>query len=463
MTSPKLANDPSTHPNTAKPSPVNQTTHPEPILRIPWGLGNAIRQQLLDDPQRERFAFGIARPLQRGAGYEALLEHLIPMGSLDYDHSSAGSLSLNAAASATLNQWAARIAEQGWIPVHLHSHPPGANGFSGTDDHFEHELSTWLAAQGHPQFWSLVWPHGHQPLGRLWIQGQVTTGELFLGLSSTATLPDLPPEALDRQRAFGTALHHSASRLRVGLLGVGGLGMLVAEQLARAGFNHFVLIDPDRIEVTNLNRLPGTTRRDLGRYKVAAAKRLIQQAARALGHDVRISAFQQDLYTSARARRALGRCDLILALTDNELSRTQALEIALREGCEYLQAGTDIRLTPDGRITGLLAEVTGAEIGRYCPICSGRLSPAQAALEARVYAGGEVLEHAKHQGYIPEVAAPAVMGLNAVAAGMLVTEIQRRAAGLGARDLLQLDLQTGHHSTVEQLMPTEACLVCGGG
>lgn len=154
-------------------------------------------------------------------------------------------------------------------------------------------------------------------------------------------------------------------------------------------------------------------------------------------------------------------CDLVLAVTDNELSRTMALGLALDAGREYLQAGTDITLAADGSIVGLRAEVTGAEIGRYCPICSGRLSPGQASVEARAYVGGEVQAHAQHAGYLPDVPAPAVMSLNAVAAGMLVTEIQRRAAGIGMRDLLQVDLHSGASVVTERLRTDQDCDVCG--
>jgi hypothetical protein len=153
---------------------------------------------------------------------------------------------------------------------------------------------------------------------------------------------------------------------------------------------------------------------------------------------------------------------VVLGLSPVEPARaTMALHLALDAGRDYLQAGTDITLADDGAIAGLRAEVTGAETGRYCPICSGRLSPAQAAVEARVYAGGDIAVHARAAGYLPDVAAPAVMGLNAVAAGMLVTEIQRRAAGIGVRDLLQLDLQTSEFRAVERVAIGQACDVCG--
>lgn len=435
-----------------------------PILRVPWGLAERLRALLHPEPFQERFAFAVARPLrtQRGEPSAALVEQLLTLNPEDYSHTSAGGLALTDAASARLNRWAIQVAHQGWLAVHLHSHPPGVDRFSNTDDEAESRLSHWLAEHGVLGYWSLVWPTGGVPCARLWTRGQTRPGRLFLGLAPMVggSSWDGSP-ALDRQRAFGPGLRTAADQIRVGVLGVGGLGLLVVEQLARAGFRRFVLVDPDTVEETNLNRLPGVTRSDLGRLKVRVGKRLIRQAAFSLDLVPEVSALPHDIYRSSTAQQALARCDLILAVTDNDLSRTMALQLALDHGREYLQAGTDITLDKDGAIVGLRAEVTGAEIGRYCPICSGRLSPGQASIEARAYAGGEVAARALSDGYLPDVGTPAVMSLNAVTAGMLVTEIQRRTAGLGVRDLLQLDLHSGALLTRERLSLGTDCQVCG--
>ena len=435
----------------------------QPVLRIPWGLAERMQALLHPDPFHERFAFAAARPLQSGPkqAQATLLEQLVVVDGEDYEHTSSGGLALTDAASARLNRWAVQLAEHGWVAVHLHSHPPGARDFSATDDAAESQLAAWLLEQGVGCYWSLVWPADGAPRARLWLQAMQVPGRVVLGLAPVEPEPSALAPALDRQRAFGPALRQMAEQLSIGVVGVGGLGMLALEQLARAGFRRFVLVDPDTIEVTNLNRLPSVTLRDVGRPKVRVGKRLVRQIGAALGCDPQVVAFPRDVYQSVAAQRALQRCDLILALTDNELSRTMALQLALDAGREYLQAGTDIMLADDGSIAGLRAEVTGAETGRYCPICSGRLSPAQAAIEARAYAGGEIAEHARQDGYLPDVAAPAVMGLNAVAAGMLVTEIQRRAAGLGVRDLIQLDLHTGESRVVDRIVTGQACGVCG--
>ena len=442
---------------------MDKLPNQQPVLRIPWGLAERMQTLLHPAPFHERFAFAAARPLQSGPeqAQATLLEQLIVIGGNDYERASPGGLALTDDASARKNQWALQLAKHGWIAVHLHSHPPGVSDFSHTDDAAESQLAAWLLQQGVAGYWSLVWPAGGKPRARLWLQGVEVPGRVVIGLAPVEPEASAQVPALDRQRAFGPALQQVAEQLSIGVVGVGGLGMLALEQLARAGFRRFVLVDPDTIEITNLNRLPGVTQRDLGHPKVRVGKRLIRQIGAALGYTPQIVAFPRDIYQSVTAQRALQRCDLILALTDNDLSRTMALRLAFDAGREYLQAGTDITLADDGSIAGLRAEVTGAETGRYCPICSGRLSPAQAAIEARAYAGEEIAAHARQAGYLPDVAAPAVMGLNAVAAGMLVTEIQRRAAGLGVRDLLLVDLHAGEYLAVDRIVTNQECDVCG--
>ena len=61
-------------------------------------------------------------------------------------------------------------------------------------------------------------------------------------------------------------------KARVGIVGCGGLGGYIAEELARLGVGALVLIDGDTIEVSNLNRQIMTHEKNLGQYKVEAAK-----------------------------------------------------------------------------------------------------------------------------------------------------------------------------------------------
>ena len=55
---------------------------------------------------------------------------------------------------------------------------------------------------------------------------------------------------------------------KVAVFGIGGVGSFVVEGLARAGIGNFILIDDDKICLTNLNRQIISTRNTIGKYKV---------------------------------------------------------------------------------------------------------------------------------------------------------------------------------------------------
>ncbi len=66
----------------------------------------------------------------------------------------------------------------------------------------------------------------------------------------------VPPLEFDRQtRVFGARTTEDLTQLRVAIVGCGGTGSAVASLLARIGVSRFVLIDADRVDMTNLNRL----------------------------------------------------------------------------------------------------------------------------------------------------------------------------------------------------------------
>ena len=74
------------------------------------------------------------------------------------------------------------------------------------------------------------------------------------------------------ERLLGADGLRKLADARVILLGVGGVGSWCAEALVRSGVGHLTLVDPDRVDVTNINRqLPATTR-TVGRPKVEVLK-----------------------------------------------------------------------------------------------------------------------------------------------------------------------------------------------
>ena len=127
---------------------------------------------------------------------------------------------------------------------------------------------------------------------------------------------DSIPSEFDRQvRAFGESGQHLIQRIKVGIVGVGGIGSIVVEQLARTGIQNLIIVDDDVIESSNISRLIGSTERDIGRNKVE----VMGIRAKALGVSkvltIAESAIQQDVLMKLRDR------DIIFNCVDNDCSR----------------------------------------------------------------------------------------------------------------------------------------------
>lgn len=103
---------------------------------------------------------------------------------------------------------------------------------------------------------------------------------------------------------------------RVLIVGAGGLGAPAALYLAAAGVGTLVLVDPDKVDVSNLQRQVIYTQGDVGRGKVEAAADRLQ----ALNPHVHVERVPVHL-EAANARALVRGCDLVLDGTDDFTTR----------------------------------------------------------------------------------------------------------------------------------------------
>lgn len=62
---------------------------------------------------------------------------------------------------------------------------------------------------------------------------------------------------------------------KIAIFGIGGVGSFVVEALVRSGVQNFILIDDDKVSLTNLNRQIHATTKTIGKYKVDVMKKRI--------------------------------------------------------------------------------------------------------------------------------------------------------------------------------------------
>jgi molybdopterin-synthase adenylyltransferase len=260
----------------------------------------------------------------------------------------------------------------------------------------------------------------------------------------------------DRQvRLFGTNGQALIEGTCVGVVGAGGLGSHLLQQLAYLGTQRFVIVDGDVVNVSNLNRLVGATSADVGAAKVAVARRLINGASPAA--DVRMA---KTTFVSDDALSLLRECSVIFGCVDSD-----AVRLALNDFCQshalpYFDLATDIHASdPSGLTFG--GRVVFVADGELCLVCAGVLS--QDAVRVGLLSRAERETHEAIYGVpAPELdgAGPAVVSLNGVIASLAVTEFLVQTTGLRpARRHLEYRGMRGI-VTVSTDPPQEHCHYC---
>ncbi len=133
------------------------------------------------------------------------------------------------------------------------------------------------------------------------------------------------------ERLIGTDNLARLAQKRVAVVGLGSGGGLVALSLAMSGVGHFVLVDDDTLEETNLVRHVAD-RRYLGQPKAAAVADLIRHRSPQAQVEVRVGRVEQHL-------DALDGVDLLVAAVDGENSKYAINQTALARGLTAVYAG----------------------------------------------------------------------------------------------------------------------------
>ncbi|OGI48868.1 MAG: hypothetical protein A3E57_04105 [Candidatus Muproteobacteria bacterium RIFCSPHIGHO2_12_FULL_60_33] len=124
---------------------------------------------------------------------------------------------------------------------------------------------------------------------------------------------------------------------RVLIIGLGGLGSPVAMYLAASGVGHLVLVDHDKVDLTNLQRQIAHTTENVGQDKTASATRTLQT----LNPDTRITAINRKLEGAALDEQTR-LADVVVDTTDNFASRI-AINAACARAGKPLVSGAVVR------------------------------------------------------------------------------------------------------------------------
>jgi hypothetical protein len=233
-----------------------------------------------------------------------------------------------------------------------------------------------------------------------------------------------------RPMAFTSDMTEELAGLTACVIGVSGTGSIAAEQLCRLGFGRVILIDHDKVERKNLNRILNTVKQDAdhGLAKVRTfADRANQYRAAPYAVPVEANVLTREAVVAA------AQADVLFCCVDTLRARSIADLLCKTFLLPVFDVGVAI---PTRAVAGggrAIDEATG-RIDYVHPTGSSLLdrgiyTPATLAAEALAESDAEAHADQVRRGYIDGVPeqAPAVIALNMRAASACVMEFIARA------------------------------------
>jgi hypothetical protein len=328
-----------------------------------------------------------------------------------------------------------RAEAEGLTIFAVHSHPGGLFAFSNVDDASDQLLMPALFhGTGRISGSAIMVPNGslrariYDPTGGpVPVDLTMCIGdELSLWWNASAT--DFGPAKLPM--AFTSGMADWLGRMSVCVIGVSGTGSVIAEQLARLGFGEIILIDFDKVEGRNLNRILNSTVADVesGALKVE----MFAEAVRRYRPECEVLQVPDSISTRDAVIAAC-EADILFSCVDTAEGR----HLADRIGASFLMPLFDVGVSVLTRVTASQERVIAEVCGRIDYVQPGGSSLRDrgvydsAMLEAEYLARAAPEAHRRKvtDGYLRgiEEQGPAVISLNMRAASACVMEFMARA------------------------------------
>lgn len=318
-----------------------------------------------------------------------------------------------------------------------HSHPKlSMHDYSSSDDFGEQRIANVFHSclPGYPVTSLLLSDYGYR--GRYWafkskpklINRIKVVGRCIenIELSEKKSEEYKNVELYDRQvLAFGELGQIKIAKTKVGIVGVGGTGSAVAEQLVRLGVKDFVIIDKDYFDSSNLTRVYGSFYRDIPsvltkkikwlRYKKVS---LIKEHLYNIKKDIKVIPIFGNTVMTEACRALLDR-DIIFSCTDDQWGRSVLNQIAYQYLMPVINIGVRID-SIDKKITGGTGSLHVLRPGKPCLWC-------YEYLKADIISSESMLKRERDkllkEGYVKgvETKTPSVISLTSTMASLAVT------------------------------------------
>lgn len=393
---------------------------------------NLLSDHLVGIPNVERAAYLLCRPVNTASQVRLIVREVLPVEGSDVLESSSRHMKITPQSFIRAMK---RADETKSCFVFVHSHPDGYPGHSPQDDAEEAKLfsTAYIRIRTAGVHGSLIFRQSGISAGRVWfnngsfapVERVRVIGKRFRFIFPNRQVEAIP-EFFDRQvRVFGKDVQLLLKRLYVGIVGVGGVGSCVAEQLVRLGVGSLLIADGEKFEASNVNRVYGSRVVDADIAKVKLTERL----AADIGLGTRVDVIPKSV-TFESALSAFRDCDMIFGCTDDEFGRSLLTRFAIYYGVPVFDMGVKID-SENESIRSIQGRVTTLMPGTACLNCRGRISSERIRAESERAVNPEEATALEGEGYIPELddPAPAVIAFTTAVAASGVSEFLHRLTG----------------------------------
>lgn len=331
--------------------------------------------------------------------------------------------------------------KKGFRLLKIHSHPEYWPFFSQVDDRSDIDLGDtvtgWIGKED--EICSIVMLPDGSMIGRsIGSAGRFTPLHSIIVISDNISCyydsngneqessQDISEEIqLRTKQAFGEGTTAILKKLKIGVVGCSGTGSIVAELLARLGVGSLVLVDHDRVEYKNVNRILNSTT-EHAKNKIHKVD-MLKKAIESFGLGTEVTAISDDLH-SYEAYLAIACCDVVFGGMDTVDGRHLLNRISSYFCSAYFDIG--IRLDADGKggINEILGRVDYVQPGLSSLLSRGRYTLEQLKAADLARTDPEEYQRQIKEGYIKSanVESPAVISINMMFSSQAVTELLAR-------------------------------------
>lgn len=362
-----------------------------------------LRNHLLLEEERESAAFLVAGFFENGEGFHFTVRDVLIPEEKDYNFRSGYHIEVS---PIFFNKAISKAERSGITVIQCHSHPFSKDELWYSPSDYAGESTSSQTIRdclndkpmgsllfGQNMIMGRAWFSPNQkpePIDRLIIVDRHMRIQQISNRHKTVEKIDT--DLYDRQiRAFGLKGQELLSQLTIGIVGAGGTGSAVAEQLAREGVRKFVVIDHDKFLKSNKTRVYGSYADTKNKPKVEIIKKNIQR--------IEPKSSVKDIPENVISQKVLNQlknCDVVFSCTDRHAPRSVLNELAHQFFIPVIDLGVGID-AKNGKIEGGSVRVSLSSPTLPCLYCIGVINSEQILAESL---DKKELESRQKEGYI---------------------------------------------------------------